>query len=122
MDSMPANQGARHDLALERRSNARYPVELNVRYHTLADGPALVGIGRTLNVSSAGLMIVSEQHIVQDGSRVQVSSGMAFTVGRHHAAAVDRLVPRDSLPAGRLRGATGTLSVPHAKTSCRAAT
>jgi hypothetical protein len=64
---------ASENLALERRSKNRYPVELNVRYRTLAKGPAPVGIGRTLNVSSGGLLIASEQQIVHDGSRLRLS-------------------------------------------------
>jgi hypothetical protein len=66
-------QAATKDFAPERRSKARYPVEMNVRYRTLTNGLALVGLGRTLNVSSRGLLIASAQHIVHDGSRVQVS-------------------------------------------------
>jgi PilZ domain len=60
-------------LVSDRRSKARYPVEMNVRYRTLIDGAERVGIGRTLNVSSRGLLIASEQQIVQDGSRLQMS-------------------------------------------------
>ena len=70
---MPPNQGASHDLTLERRSKARYPMELNVRYRILTNGRALPGIGRTLNVSSCGLLIASDQQIVHDGSRLQLS-------------------------------------------------
>lgn len=33
----------------------------------------LVGVGRTLNVSSRGLLIASEQQFVQHGSRLQIS-------------------------------------------------
>ena len=69
---MPANLLV-NELAPERRSKARYPVELNVRYRTLANGPALAGIGRTLNVSSHGFLIVSDEQLVQHGSRLQVS-------------------------------------------------
>jgi hypothetical protein len=69
---MPANLLV-HELALERRSKVRYPVELKVRYHTLRDGPALAGIGRTLNVSSHGFLIASEEQLVQAGCRLQVS-------------------------------------------------
>jgi|HubBroStandDraft_4_1064222.scaffolds.fasta_scaffold323538_2 hypothetical protein len=65
---MPASE----NLPLERRSKNRYPVELNVRYCTLSIGPAPVGIGRTLNVSSGGLLIASEQQLVHAGSRLQV--------------------------------------------------
>jgi hypothetical protein len=63
---------ASENLPLERRLKNRYPVEMNVRYRTLSRGPALVGIGRTLNVSSGGLLIASEQQMVHAGSRLQV--------------------------------------------------
>jgi PilZ domain len=59
--------------APERRSRFRYPIEMNVRYRTLTDGLALVGTGRTLNVSSRGMLIASEQKIVHSGSRMLVS-------------------------------------------------
>jgi hypothetical protein len=62
-----------NELALERRSKARYPVVLNVRYRTIANGPALAGVGRTLNVSSRGLLIACEEPLVEDGSRLQVA-------------------------------------------------
>src|SRR5271169_1386108 len=70
---MPANQVASADLALERRSKARYPVVMNVRYRTLTEGPALAGIGRTLNMSSRGFLIATDQQIVHDGNRLTVS-------------------------------------------------
>jgi PilZ domain len=70
---MPAIQVVSEVLTLERRSKVRYPVNLNVRYRTLSDGPTLVGVGRTLNVSSRGFLIASAQEIVRDGSRLQVS-------------------------------------------------
>jgi hypothetical protein len=60
-------------MAADRRSNVRFPTELNVRYRTLIDGAQRVGVGHTLNVSSRGLLIASEQQIVHDGSRLQVS-------------------------------------------------
>jgi hypothetical protein len=62
----------------DRRSKARYPVELNVRYRTLTNGPALVGIGRTLNVSSSGLLIASDPQIVHNGGRLEVSLDWPF--------------------------------------------
>jgi hypothetical protein len=70
---MPVNQAAGQLLELERRSNTRYPVELNVRYRTLANGRPVLGMGRTLNASSRGLLIASGQQIVHYGSLLQVS-------------------------------------------------
>jgi hypothetical protein len=69
---MPANLLV-NELALERRSKARYPVELNVRYRTLEKGLALAGVGRTLNVSSHGLLIACAEQLVEDGRRLQVA-------------------------------------------------
>ncbi len=65
-------QPAGETFAIERRSRTRYPVELNVRYRALNGGRALAGFGRTLNISSHGLLIASEQRFVHDGSRLQV--------------------------------------------------
>ena len=70
---MPANQLAYEDLAPDRRFKARYRMELNVRYRALKNGPALVGIGRTRNVSSGGLLIASQQQIVHVGRRLEVT-------------------------------------------------
>lgn len=71
---MPAKQISVYDLALERRSKARYPVELKVRFRALpSDGIALLGCGRTLNVSSSGLLIATDEPLVKAGSRLHVS-------------------------------------------------
>lgn len=70
---MPVHQMAAEDLAQERRFRARYDVELNVKYRTLTAGPALEGTGRTLNVSSCGLLIACEQQVARAGSCLQVS-------------------------------------------------
>ncbi|HTW67204.1 MAG TPA: PilZ domain-containing protein [Bryobacteraceae bacterium] len=68
------------DFALERRARFRYPLELNVRYRTLPGARAWVGTGRTLNVSSCGLLIWSQEEIVEDGSRLQVSVDWPITL------------------------------------------
>ena len=69
---MPANLRASY-VALERRVRTRYPLELKVRYHTVSNRPALVGTGRTVNVSSFGLLIASDQRLVDEGSRLRIS-------------------------------------------------
>jgi len=56
-------------LLLERRSKERFPLALNVRYRT----PAMVGTGHTVNVSSNGLLIASDEHIVEEGHFLKVS-------------------------------------------------
>ena len=44
----------------ERRSKSRFPLRLEVRYRILSGGPSLIGVGRTVNMSSRGLLIASE--------------------------------------------------------------
>jgi PilZ domain len=55
----------------ERRSKRRYPLQLNLRYRSISDRMPMAGTGRTLNVSSRGILIASEQE-VQEGTRLHV--------------------------------------------------
>ncbi|MGB6946488.1 MAG: PilZ domain-containing protein [Bryobacteraceae bacterium] len=59
--------------ALERRSKARFPLRLGVRFRTLSGGPSLIGEGRTVNVSSRGLLIASEEAQINKGARLQLT-------------------------------------------------
>jgi hypothetical protein len=65
-------------LASERRSKARFPLRLTVRYRILSGGPALVGVGRTVNMSSCGLLIASEEAMVPAGARLQLTVDWPF--------------------------------------------
>ena len=56
----------------ERRSKARYPVKLTVRYRTVGRHHTVNGVGHTLNMSSGGLL-VSAQHEVSAGLRLEVN-------------------------------------------------
>jgi hypothetical protein len=57
--------------ALERRSKSRFPLRLGVRYRSLSGGPSLIGEGRTVNMSSRGLLIASDEK-VNTGARLQL--------------------------------------------------
>jgi hypothetical protein len=46
---------------------------LGVRYRILSGGPLLIGVGRTVNMSSCGLLIATEEVKVNTGSRLQVT-------------------------------------------------
>src|ERR1017187_7461141 len=46
---------------LERRSKIRYPVSLKVKYRTVGRSNRISGVGRTLNMSSGGLLIAADQ-------------------------------------------------------------
>jgi hypothetical protein len=50
-------------LPAERRLNARYPLDLSVRFRSFPKGPLLFDVGRTVDVSSGGVLVVSE-HVV----------------------------------------------------------
>ena len=59
-------------LIVERRSKARYPVSLTVRYRTLGRNQRIDGIGQTLNMSSGGLLVSAEQE-VSTGARLEIN-------------------------------------------------
>ena len=65
-------------LALERRSKARFPLRLTVRYRILSGGPSQVGAGRTVNMSSCGLLIATDEAMVPAGSRLQLTVDWPF--------------------------------------------
>jgi len=66
------------NLAQERRSKARFPLRLTVRYRIVSGGPALIGVGRTVNMSSGGLLIASEETEVPTGARLQLTVDWPF--------------------------------------------
>ncbi len=58
-------------MTTERRTKARYPLELAVHYQTLGAVP-ISGAGRTLNVSSSGALIAAD-HGFNEGARLKVT-------------------------------------------------
>jgi hypothetical protein len=65
-------------VAMERRSKSRFPLRLSVRYRTLSSGPALIGAGWTVNMSSCGLLIATDQAKIRTGLRLQVTLDWPF--------------------------------------------
>jgi hypothetical protein len=57
---------------IERRSGIRYPLQLGVRYRTHDRRRSVMGVGETLNVSSSGVLVVS-QHDVWAGARLEMT-------------------------------------------------
>jgi hypothetical protein len=57
---------------LERRSKIRYPVSLNVKYRTVGRSNRISGVGRTLNMSSGGLLIAADQR-TEVGAKVELN-------------------------------------------------
>ena len=58
-------------MGTERRSKVRYPLELAVDYQAIERGSEINGTGRTLNVSSSGLLMVT-QHAFNAGMRLKL--------------------------------------------------
>jgi len=57
---------------LERRSKMRYPVSLKVKYRTVGRSNRISGVGRTLNMSSGGLLIAADQR-TEVGAKVELN-------------------------------------------------
>jgi hypothetical protein len=61
----------------ERRSKARFPLDLSVRFRPLSSRFLSSGAGRAVNVSSSGLLVVSQhivsQHALRVGEQVEMS-------------------------------------------------
>ena len=55
----------------ERRAKSRYPVELNVRYQTISGPDAVVGVGRTINMSSSGMLMSCAKKLLE-GTRLKM--------------------------------------------------
>ena len=57
----------------ERRRSSRFPIEREIRYKTLNQRAELMaGVGKTLNISSSGVLFTSE-HEMPLGTRLEVS-------------------------------------------------
>jgi PilZ domain len=57
----------------DRRRSSRFPIEREVRYKTLNQrSEVLIGIGKTLNISSSGVLFTSD-HELPLGTRLEVS-------------------------------------------------
>jgi c-di-GMP-binding flagellar brake protein YcgR len=57
----------------ERRRSSRFPIEREIRYKTLNQRTELMtGVGKTLNISSSGVLFTSE-HDMPLGTRLEVT-------------------------------------------------
>jgi hypothetical protein len=57
---------------LERRSKVRFPLELRVRYRSLARRHPVAGTGVVMNMSRSGVLVSSE-HAISEGARVELN-------------------------------------------------
>lgn len=64
---------SRTENTVERRRSSRFPIEREVRYKTLSQrSEILTGVGRTLNISSSGVLFTTD-HELPIGTRLEVS-------------------------------------------------
>jgi c-di-GMP-binding flagellar brake protein YcgR len=66
-------RGTPDSLPGERRKSSRFPIERDVRYKTLNQrAETLTGSGKTLNISSSGVLFTSD-HDLPVGTRLELS-------------------------------------------------
>lgn len=64
---------SREDTSNDRRTSDRFPIEREVRYKVLnKKSSEEIGVGRTINMSSTGVLFTTEQ-LLLPGRRVEVS-------------------------------------------------
>ena len=78
---------------VERRSAVRFPIQQEVRYRIFGRNSAGAGAGRTLNVSSAGVLFTT-QHPLSPGDRLELSINWP--------AQLDHRCPLKLVTAGRV--------------------
>jgi len=87
----------------ERRSAVRFPIEQVLRYKVLKRNSMETGVGKTLNISSTGVLFSTERS-VQVGDRLEVSVNWP--------AQLDHRCPLKFVTAGRVvRTQAGTAAI-----------
>jgi hypothetical protein len=85
---------------IERRSKARYPVKLTVRYRTVGRHQTVNGVGHTLNMSSGGLLVSAQQ---------EVSAGLRLEVNVEWPLLLDGAVPLQLVAHGKVVRCGGSM-------------
>jgi hypothetical protein len=86
---------ANRPILAERRSKVRYPLDLSVRFRSIS-GSLFSGAGRTVNVSSGGVLVVSP-HIV---SRHEISVGVQVEMSIEWPSLLDGRIPLQLFAVG----------------------
>jgi hypothetical protein len=82
----------------ERRSKVRYPLDLSVRFRSFPKGPLLFGAGRTVDVGSGGVLVVS-QHVV---SYEEIGVGALVEMSMEWPSLLDGRIPMQLFAIGRV--------------------
>ncbi len=82
---------------IERRSKARYPIELAVSYQTLDDIQGVSGSGRSVNMSSCGLLVACQSRF---------ALGTLLKVTLEWPSLLDGVTPLQFVTVGRVARAS----------------
>jgi hypothetical protein len=101
-DSFPEGHhgaiAANRPIRAERRLNSRYPLDLSVRFRLLSGSCLYSGAGRAINVSSGGVLVVTE-HVV---SQHDFSSGAKVEMSFEWPALLDGRIPLQLFAVGQI--------------------
>ena len=68
---------------LDRRSKVRYPIEFDLEYRMVRGrGPAVIGVGHTINISSQGLLFRTKEKLAA-GSPIEAILSWPITLNNH---------------------------------------
>jgi hypothetical protein len=101
LSALPSTGGqAAHS---DRRTAVRFPIEQDVRYKVFTRNTIEVGLGRTINMSSNGVLFTTERPLAV-GERVEVAVNWP--------AQLDNKCPLKLVTTGRIvRGGTGQAAI-----------
>jgi len=84
---------------MERRSNSRYPLDLGVRFRlSLRSGAFLVGTGRTVNLSTSGILVYPQDVV----SRDEIGDGAWVEIRIEWPILLDGRIPLQLFGVGRV--------------------
>jgi hypothetical protein len=81
----------------ERRSKLRYPLDLKVCFRCLTESSGFSGFGRTVNMSSGGVLVFSE-HVALRG----ISAGAHLQMSIEWPSLLDGRIPLQLFAVGRI--------------------
>ena|SRR5579863_3645395 len=99
-DLRQPQQGARlssSTVPAERRLKVRYPLDLGVRFRLISGKPGFWGVGRTVNVSSGGVLVFL-QHVAQHG----ISAGARIEISIEWPSLLDEKIPLQLVASGQV--------------------
>lgn len=71
-----------HRRPAERRRAARFAIEQDVRYKVLSRGAVEVGMGKTINISSSGVLFTTDR-VLSPGERLELAMNWPAQLDNH---------------------------------------